>query len=78
MSDEKLVRKILRSFTKRFDMKVTAIEEAQDISNMQIDELIGVLQTYEMALNEKSDKKYKNTAFVSKDEEVDGQYIENL
>jgi len=28
ISDEKLVRKILRSLSKRFDMKVTAIEEA--------------------------------------------------
>jgi len=26
---------------KRFDMKVTAIEEAQDISSMKVDELIG-------------------------------------
>ncbi|MCI38998.1 gag-pol polyprotein, partial [Trifolium medium] len=32
MSEEKLVRKILRSLPKRFDMKVTAIEEAQDLS----------------------------------------------
>jgi len=32
ISDEKLVRKILRYVPKRFDMKVTAIEEAQDIS----------------------------------------------
>ena len=41
MSDEKLVRKILRSLTKRFAMKVTTIEEAQDISTMQVNELIG-------------------------------------
>jgi len=34
LSDEKLVRKILRSLPKRFDMNVTAIEEAQDISSM--------------------------------------------
>jgi len=34
LPDEKLVRKILRSLPKRFDMKVTTIEEAQDISNM--------------------------------------------
>jgi hypothetical protein len=32
MSDEKLSRKILRSLPKRFDMKVTVIEEAQDMS----------------------------------------------
>ena len=45
MTDEKLVRKILRSLPKRFAMKVTAIEEAQNISKMQVDELIGSLQT---------------------------------
>jgi len=39
--DEKLVRKILRSLPKRFDMKVTVIEEAQDIPSMKVDELIG-------------------------------------
>ena len=31
MTNEKLVRKILRSLPKRFAMKVTAIEESQDI-----------------------------------------------
>jgi plasmid maintenance system killer protein len=43
ISDEKLVRKILRSLPKRFDMKVTAIEDAQDISSLKVDELIGSL-----------------------------------
>ena len=69
MSNEKLVRKILRSLPKRFEMKVTAIEEAQDICNMQVDELIGSLQTYELSLNERSDKKHKSIAFVSSTEE---------
>jgi len=59
ISDEKLVRKILRSLPKRFDMKVTAIEEAQDISSMKVDELIGSLQTFELA----SGYKKKNIAF---------------
>ena len=31
------LRKILRSLPKRFDMKVTAIEEAQNISNVKVD-----------------------------------------
>ena len=43
MSDEKLVRKIFRSLPKRFDMKLTAIEEAHDISSLKVDELIGSL-----------------------------------
>ncbi|MCI57188.1 gag-pol polyprotein, partial [Trifolium medium] len=48
ISDEKLVSKILRSLPKRFDMKVTAIEESQDLATIQVDELIGSLQTYEL------------------------------
>jgi GTP1/Obg family GTP-binding protein len=40
MSDEKLARKILRSLPKRFYMKVTAIEEAQDIATTKVEELI--------------------------------------
>jgi len=51
ISDEKLVRKILRSLPKRFDMKVIAIEEVQDISNMKVDELIGSLQNFEIMIN---------------------------
>ena len=41
MTDEKLVRKIFRFLFKRFDMKVTVIEEVQDICNMRVDEFIG-------------------------------------
>lgn len=69
MSDEKLVRKILRSLPKRFDMKVTAIEEAQDISSMKVDELIRSLQTFELA----NGFKKKNMAFISNTDEEDVQ-----
>ncbi|KAK2452208.1 gag-protease polyprotein [Trifolium repens] len=55
--EEKLVRKILRSLPRKFDMKVTAIEEAQDISSMKVDELIGSLQTFELYINERSEIK---------------------
>ena len=64
MTDEKLVTKILRSLPKRFAMKVTAIEESQDISNMRVDELIGSLQTFEMGLNDGTEKKTKSIAFI--------------
>ncbi|KAK2401971.1 gag-protease polyprotein [Trifolium repens] len=69
VSDEKLSRKILRSLPKRFDMKVTAIEEAQDIANMKVDELVGSLQTFEMTINERGDKKNKSVAFISNDDD---------
>ena len=47
------MRKILRSLPKRFDMKVTDIEEAQDISSVKVDELIGSLQNFEITINSK-------------------------
>jgi len=50
-------------------MKVTLIEEAQDIFNIKVDELIGSLQTFELAKGYK--KKY--IAFVSNTDEKDVQ-----
>ena len=76
MSDEKLVRKILRSLPQKFAMKVTAIEEAQDIENMKVDELIGSLQTFELKLSGKSEKKNKSIAFVSNTDEGDDEDYE--
>ncbi|KAK2421364.1 gag-protease polyprotein [Trifolium repens] len=73
MSDEKLSRKLLRFFPKRFDMKVTAIEEAHDISTMKMDELVGSLQTFEIVLDERGDKKNKSIAFVSNTDEGNDQ-----
>ena len=49
-------------------MKVTAIEEAQDISNLKLDELIGSLQTFEMGFDDNSEKKSKGIALVSNTE----------
>ena len=71
--ETKLVRKTLRSLPERFTYKVIAIEEAQDVSAMRLDELIGSLQTFEMSLKQK--KKYKSIALHPKvqdssDEEI--------
>ena len=65
ISDEKLVRKILRSLPKRFDKKVIVIEEAQNISSLKVNELIGSLQNLELNINNKTDKKDKGIAFAS-------------
>jgi hypothetical protein len=64
MPEEKLARKILRSLPKRFNMKVTAIKESQDLSTMKVDELIGSLQTFEMSLDDRPEKKLKNLTFT--------------
>ena len=63
LSDTKLVREVLRSLPTRFNMKVTAIEEANDITKMRLDELIGSLLTYELTLVDVTMKRKNNIAF---------------
>lgn len=49
-AQEKFVSKALRSLPERFKAKVTAIDEAKDVSTMKLDELIGSSQAYEMTI----------------------------
>lgn len=65
MYEKKLAKKILKSLHKRFDMKVSAIEEAHDLSSIKVDELIGSLQNFVMSINEIPEKKNKGITFVS-------------
>jgi len=50
-------------------MKVTTIEESMDISSIKVDKLIGSIQTFELAMNDISQKKNKSIAFVSNTED---------
>ena len=52
ISDSKLVRKVLRSLPSRFNIKITTIEEANDLSKMKLDELFGSLRTFELHLGD--------------------------
>ncbi|KAA0046482.1 gag-pol polyprotein [Cucumis melo var. makuwa] len=63
--ESKIVRKVLRSLPRKFDIKVTAIEEAQDITTLKLDELFGSLLTFEMAMLDRESKKDKRIAFKS-------------
>ena len=46
----KIARKILRSLTKDFRPKVTAITKSKDVDTIPVDELVGSLQSYEYDL----------------------------
>jgi hypothetical protein len=48
--DAKLIKIILRSFPKRFIIKVTTIEESKDLDPMKIEKMVDSLQTYEFSL----------------------------
>lgn len=70
MSEEKLGRKIIHSLVPRFKIKVTAIEEVQDITKMKVDELIEYLFTYEMSLDD-TNAEYKNKGVAFKATDYD-------
>ncbi|KAA0037652.1 gag-proteinase polyprotein [Cucumis melo var. makuwa] len=61
----KIVLKVLRSLPRKFDMKVTAIEEGQDITTLKLDELFGSLLTFEMTISDRESKKGKGITFKS-------------
>jgi hypothetical protein len=43
-----IVQKVLRSLPARFDPKISSLEERTDIATLLMDELQGILTTYEM------------------------------
>lgn len=57
--EAKVVGKILRSLPERFQSKVIAIEEAQNVDTLKLDQLVGNLQTYEA--HQISKKKQKDS-----------------
>ena len=70
--EPKIVRKVLRSLPKRFHAKITVIEESKDIDKIPLTELVGNLQTYELALTRigKSGKS-KSMALKAKSSDTD-------
>jgi len=60
-------------------MKVTTIEEAQDISSMQVDEFIGSLQKFELVVDNRTKKKGKGITFTANttDEEAHGDIVDD-
>ena len=67
--DSKVVRKILRSLSKSFRAKVTAIEESKDLDEIKVQELIGSLQMYELSLP--NQRKSKPLALKTINEKVE-------
>jgi hypothetical protein len=47
------VKKVLRSLTTDWERKTTAIEEAQDLSKITLDDLIGNLMAYDVHMQER-------------------------
>ena len=57
IEDNKIVEKVLRTLTPRFDHIVVAIEESKDLDVMTIEELQNSLETHEQRVNERKNGK---------------------
>ena len=64
-----LVCKVLRSLPKEWEAKVTAIQEAKDLTKLSLEKLMGSLMIYELNIARKKEKeepkKIKTIAFKS-------------
>ncbi|MBA0708739.1 hypothetical protein Golax_023834 [Gossypium laxum] len=64
-SNSNLVRKVLRSLSERFFVKVTAIEKVKYLKCLRIDESIGSLQNFELNLDEPKKVKSKEESNIA-------------
>ncbi|KAK2967947.1 hypothetical protein RJ640_026374 [Escallonia rubra] len=62
--EKEVVRKVLRSLPKRWEAKLTAIQEAKDLNVLKLEELVGSLMTHEITMKihdeEETTSKKKN------------------
>ena len=72
----KIVKKILRSLTEDFRLKVTVITESKDVDSILVDELVRSLQSYEFDLPKT--RKSKSMALKSVDDVDVGGFDDEL
>jgi hypothetical protein len=81
--DSLLVQKILRSPPDKFNPKVFAIEELNDLKTLSIDQLLGTLAAYEMRIN-KDKSSTRETSFKadknadSKLDDIEAKFVRRL
>ncbi|GAV56506.1 zf-CCHC domain-containing protein/UBN2 domain-containing protein, partial [Cephalotus follicularis] len=78
--NHELVRKILRCLPKSWTPKVTAIEEAKDLSTLPLEQLLGSLMTHETTMKNHENvevKKKKAIAFKASKEDSKKNFKKN-
>ncbi|XP_074345799.1 uncharacterized protein LOC141684630 [Apium graveolens] len=66
LDDVRVMEKLLRLLTRKFDYIITSIEESKDFSTISIDELVGSLQAHEQRMNQYDDASHLEKALQSK------------
>jgi hypothetical protein len=76
IEDVSLVQKILRSLPDRFNPKVSAIEELNDLKALSIDQLLGTLTAYEMRIGKDKPTSRESSFIADKNEDSEPDEIE--
>jgi hypothetical protein len=66
LTDQPIVQKILRYLPMRYDANISTLEDRPDLDNLTMDELHGILTTYEMRTGKERPTKGETTFKVSK------------
>jgi hypothetical protein len=69
IEESSLVQKILRSLLDKFNPKISAIEELNDLKILSIDQLLGTLTAYEMRISK--DKSITREASFKENKNID-------
>ncbi|XP_022004485.1 uncharacterized protein LOC110902055 [Helianthus annuus] len=55
IDEQRVIEKILRSLTRKYESVVVAIEESKDLNTISTEELLGILQSHELRLKQYDD-----------------------
>ena len=61
IKDQKVVEKVLRSLSTKFDVVVATIEEAKDLASLTVDEIMGSLLLHEARIDRNKDSTLETT-----------------
>lgn len=73
LEDVRVIEKILRSLSPKFEHVVTSIEESRDVENMDIEELLGSLKVHELRIQRNVDSKISTGSSASLEQTMESK-----
>ena len=64
-SNSDLVKKVLRSLSRSWEAKITAIQKAKNLNTLPLEELLGFLMTHELTMKQHTEEKIKRKMTIA-------------